>query len=322
MDIISYTDKNKVPQGVLGKCSVDLDLGKENDFEIQMNIENHCMDFGSLWYVEDTEYGGIVDDIKLNTDVSIVYYTGRSFRGVLAKKIIEPEAGEDYYSVSGDANSIIYDLLLKLNIQDLFKVPTAASEIQINNYSFNRYTDAYTGLMKMLSTVGAKLKITMDAPKVWIEAVPIEDLSTQYEYSDDYGMRLIFDDNRGGVNHLICLGQGELSQRTVIHLYVDRNGLISQNQSIFGLSEITQVYDYSSAESTEELINSGIEQLQELKSGIGLSAQFEKLNVGIGDIVGGTNKMTGIKIKETVTALEISIKNGLEVVTYKIGDDT
>ena len=321
MDIITYTDRNRQPLGVLGKCNVDLDLGKENDFEIQMNIQNHCMDFGSLWYVKDSEYGGIVDDIKLNTDIQIVYYSGRSFRGILAKKVIEPETGEDYYTVSGDANSIIYDLLLKLNIQDLFKTPEEASGITINNYSFERYIDAYTGLMKMLSKVGAKLKLSMQGQKVLIEAVPIEDLSQQYEYSDDYGMRLIFDDNRGGVNHLICLGQGELRERTVIHLYVDKNGLISQNQSIFGLSEITQTYDYASAQDEQDLLESGIEQLQELKSAIGLSAQFQKLDVGIGDLVGGTNRMTGIKIKETVTALEISIKNGLEVVTYKIGDD-
>lgn len=321
MDIITYTDANKQPLGVLGKYSVDLDLGKENDFEIQMNLPNHCMTFGSLWYVEGTEYGGIVDDIKLNTDVSIVYYTGRSFRGILAKKIIEPEAGQDYYTVSGDANSVISDILVKLNIQDLFKTPIEPSGIIINNYSFDRYTDGYSGLMKMLSQVNAKLQITMKAPKVIIEAVPIEDLSAQYEYSDDYGMRIIFDDNRGGVNHLICLGQGELRDRQVVHLYTDKNGLISQNQSIFGLSEITQIYDYSSVESMEELLNSGIEQLQELKSKTNVSAQFEKLNVGIGDLVGGTNRLTGIKLKETVTALEISIKNGMEVVTYKIGDD-
>ena len=161
----------------------------------------------------------------------------------------------------------------------------------------------------------------MQSPKVIIEAVEIEDLSEVYEYSDDYGMRIIFDQNRGGVNHLICLGQGELRNRQVVHLYVDGNGLISENQTFVGLKEITEIYDYPSVETLEELKNSGIEKLQELKSTNTVSAQFEKLDVDVGDIVGGTNRLTGIKLKESVSALEISIKNGMVTVTYKIGDE-
>ena len=321
MEYITYTDSNRTPSGVFGKYQVDLDIGRENDFEVQMNIQNHCMDFDSIWYVEGTEYGGVVDDVKLNTDLGIVYYTGRSFRGILAKKILQPSSGQDYYTVSGDANTVIQEVLERINVQDLFERPTEASGITITNYSFDRYTDAYTGLMKMLAKVGAKLKLTMQSPKVIIEAVEIEDLSEVYEYSDDYGMRIIFDQNHGGVNHLICLGQGELSQRQVVHLYVDGNGLISQNQTFIGLKEIAEIYDYPSVETLQELISSGTEKLQELKSTNTVSAQFEKLDVNVGDIVGGTNRMTGIKLKESVSALEISIKNGMVTVTYKIGDE-
>jgi hypothetical protein len=36
--------------------------------------------------------------------------------------------------------------------------------------------------------------------------------------------------NNSGVNHLICLGSGELQNRIVVHLYVDADGNISQTQ--------------------------------------------------------------------------------------------
>ena len=59
-----------------------------------------------------------------------------------------------------------------------------------------------------------------------------------------------------GINHLICLGLGELKNRTVIHLYADANGVISRTQTQFGSDEVTNVYDYAGAE-TENLIKSG-----------------------------------------------------------------
>ena len=85
---VMYTDVNRLPQGSLEKYSVDLELGGNNDFELQMNVKNHCMSAGCIWYVKDEEYGGIVDDVKVDTEKSKVYYSGRSWRGVLEKKVI------------------------------------------------------------------------------------------------------------------------------------------------------------------------------------------------------------------------------------------
>lgn len=320
MDVI-YTDVNRIPKGVLNKYQISLDIGKDNNFEVQMNLQNHCMVHGSFWYVVDTEYGGVVDDIKINTDTGIVSYTGRSFRGILAKKIIQPGAGQDYYTVSGKVNDIIRSVINSVGLIDIFDVPVTSNTLNIS-YQFDRYTDCYSGLVKMLSLNGNRLKLSMlNTGKISIEAVPIEDLSRKYEYSDDYGMRIIFDDNQGGVNHLICLGQGELKDRQVLHLYVDRNGNISESQTYVGLDEIVETYDYSNVETLEELKTSGIEKLNELKSKKTASAEFGKLDVDVGDIVGGKNRLTGISLTESVSALEVSIKNGAITITYKIGDE-
>ena len=47
----------------------------------------------------------------------------------------------------------------------------------------------------MLSDDGAKLKITYDDKEscVNISAIPISDLSEKYEYSDEYGMKIIIE---------------------------------------------------------------------------------------------------------------------------------
>lgn len=192
---VMYTDANRLPQGSLEKYSIDLELGGDNDFEAQMNVRNHCMSSGCIWYIKDEEYGGIVDNVKVDTEKSKVYYSGRSWRGILEKKVIRPDTGKDYLVVSGDANDILALLIRRCDLVDLFAVPGTSSGIQISNYQFPRYVDAYSGIVKMLSSVGAKLKIVYNDKDscVNISAVQIEDLSKKYEYSDDYGMKIIIE---------------------------------------------------------------------------------------------------------------------------------
>ena len=319
---VMYTDANRLPQGSLEKYSIDLELGGDNDFDAQMNVRNHCMSSGCIWYIKDEEYGGIVDNVKVDTEKSKVYYSGRSWRGILEKKVIRPDTGKDYLVVSGDANDILALLIRRCDLVDLFAVPGTSSGIQISNYQFPRYVDAYSGIVKMLSSVGAKLKIVYNDKDscVNISAVQIEDLSKKYEYSDDYGMKIIIEKKTGGVNHLICLGAGELAARTVIDLYVDKTGEITEKQSYFGEYEIAETYDYGNSESVAELKEKGIEHLKELKSSDSVSASFSKLDVDIGDIVGGRNRATGILLKEQVTQEIVKIKNGIETITYKVGE--
>lgn len=319
--MVIYTDSNRLPQGELHNYSIDLDIGKDNDFQIGMNLKNHCMSHGSIWYVENTEYGGIVDDVKIDTKKNTVYYSGRAFRGILEKKIIEPESGQDYYTVSGDANRILEQLIEKVGLSDLFIVPTDDAGIKISNNQFERYTDMYAGVQKMLSSVNAKLVcIATEETKVQIRANQIEDLSEKYEYSDDYGMQVIFEQNRGGVNHLMCLGGGELAERTVVHLYVDNYGNVGDTQYYKGVSEITEIYEYGNIESDEELRKQGIQKLNELKNRDSLTAQFDKLDVDIGDIVGGKNRQTGVTMKEVISSEIVKIENDRYTVTYKVGD--
>ena len=46
---------------------------------------------------------------------------------------------------------------------------------------------------------------------------------------------------------------------------------------------------------------------------------FKKMDIG--DIVGGRNRATGIVLKEPVTQEIVKIKNGIETITYKVGEE-
>ena len=65
----------------------------------------------------------------------------------------------------------------------------------------------------------------------------------------------------------------------------------------------------------------GIERLHSLINSESMSAKFSKLDVDVGDLVGGKNRMTGIKIKETVSSQIVKIENGRENIEYKVGED-
>lgn len=317
---IEYTDVNWIKEGSLKYYNCDLEIGGKNDFEINMNIKNDYMVEGSLWYVNNTEYGGIVDKIRTDTEKETVTYYGRAWRGILQKKIIRPAKGQDYYKVTGDANDILKQVIKDIDLIDLFSIPEYKTGINIT-YQFDRYCDAYSGLTKMLFKNNMKLQIRMIKDVLTIEAVPILDLSEKYEYSDDYGMKVILENDSGGINHLICLGQGELAQRTVVDLYVDAEGNISDKQVFFHEKEIAETFDYGNSTTAEELREKGIENLEKTKSKNTISATFQKLDVDVGDIVGGKNRLTGRTVKETVTKEIVKIKNNIETITYEVGEE-
>ncbi len=320
MDLI-YTNSKKVDQGVLNTYTLDLSFGnEENDFEISLGTDEPRLEFGALVYAEGFEYGGIVDAIGSDSTIEAVSYMGRTFHGVLNSKVIEPDEGKDYFTISGDANTVLRNLIKRLNLGGLFVASEATSGINISNYQFNRYCKAYDGIRAMLSSVGAKLKIAWKNRAVQLSAEPIVDYSEESIDNDTTDLIVKLYDKK--VNHLICLGKGELANREVIHLYVDQFGRIGDTQYYTGLDEITEIYDNNGAESSDELRSGGIEYLTELRSvdSASISLPVAETSVyDIGDIVGAADINSGIKTAAAVTQKIVRITNGAVNIEYKIG---
>lgn len=315
MDLI-YTNNKMIDQGVLTAYAFDLSFGeKENDFEITVGADQ-SLQTGAIVYIDGTEYGGIIDGLKASTAGQSVTYKGRTWHGIINSKAIEPDG--DYLTVSGDANEILDLLVSRLGLSGLFSASAEISGITIKNYKFPRYCMGYDGIREMLQKHGAKLKIERLNRGVAISAERIVDYSD--ETIDDYSAQLAVDVTDNKVNHLICLGKGDLSARTVLHLYANQSGHYVGVKYYDGIDEIISVYDNSNAENDDELREGGIERLDELrgidKAEISISESADR-QYDIGDIVGATERKTGITVIKAVAQKIVRINNGAISVEYQ-----
>ena len=248
-------------------------------------------------------------------------YSGRTWHGILNSKVIEPDSGKAYLTVSGEANEVIDSLLARLGLSDLFEASTEDSKLNISNYKMNRYIPLYDGIRKMLKTVGGKLIVAVRNGKVTLSATLMHDYTKDEEFDSDL-VEFKVKKKFKTVNHLICLGSGELEDRTVIHLYCDTAGNISQTQTQFGMNEITDVYDYPNVESEEELLQGGIDKLKSLWEPAELSVDFDADadTYDVSDIVGAFDNITGISVSAVITKKIVTIKNGRITISYKVGE--
>ena len=320
MDLI-YTNAKRADQGVLTAYAFDLSFGaSENDFEMTLGADEPMLEFGAFAYIEGTEYGGIVDGIKTSTNGETVTYGGRTWHGIMNSKVIQPDSGEDYLVVSGDAHDVLSMLIARLGLETLFIAVESYPNINISRYQFHRYCKGYDGIRDMLAANGAKLKIEWKDRAVFLSAVPIEDY-TEAPIDGDIAT-LTVEQHKHKVNHLICLGKGDLAQREIIHLYVDQSGKIGDVQHYTGLDEVVDTYDNSNVESSADLRKGGIERLTELrnsdKAEIALP-ETEGLSYDIGDIVGASDVKSGVSVATAVTQKIVKINNGAISTEYKTG---
>ncbi len=226
-----------------------------------------------------------------------------------------------YLVLSGDANACIQFVIDRAGLSDLFQAASAFSGVNIDKYQFSRFTDVYSGLRKMLKSAGLKLKTTFQNGKVVLSAVRIHDYSQDEEF-DSGLVGFKSKKNFRSVNHLICLGSGELENRMVIHLYADESGNISQAQTLFGMDEYTAVYDYSSIESEEELILNGTAELAALWGQDELQIALDDNSdvYSIGDIVGAYDHITKIAVASAITKKIVTVRDGILTISYEVGE--
>ena len=320
MDLI-YTDAARIDMGVLTAYSFDLSFGaEENNFEITLGLDEPMLDYKAFVYIENTEYGGIVDRKKTTTNNEYITYIGRTWHGIMNSKIIQPDSGADYLKVSGEANSVLGSLIERLGLGGLFAANPDASSVVISNYQFKRYCKGYDGIRDMLADNSAKLKIEWKDRVVYLSAEPIIDY-TESPVDDDMAV-LTVEHCENKVNHLICLGRGELAAREVIHLYADAKGNIGDAQHFFGLDEICETYDYSNAESLDDLRSYGKTEFRKLRDNDTAEMDMQEsidLVYDIGDLVGATDIQTGNSAEAPVSQKIVRINNGAISIEYQTG---
>lgn len=260
VDLI-YRSDTGVDIGVLKNYKLDMAYGSdENDFEISIPIEAHCIQEHFFIYIEGTEIGGIVDTIKADVENKIVTYSGRTWHGILANILTTKE-----YAMEGNAADVLNLLLADCSLSELFEFEDLEYEV---NYVLKKHSNLYDGLTQILKDVGLKLLMKFDSKvgKVILSANYIADYSVNDEF-DSTQVDFVVSNNYNPTNHLICYAEDV--DRT-IHLFTDENGGLlnvysdkcdkdpfgnyypkedidyitdTSNQKIFGLREVAELLD-------------------------------------------------------------------------------
>lgn len=338
MDNVIITDQQRKELREEIFTSYDIEVGAEdNSFEITVKRQEYIsVPPWSYCYIPDTEYGGPVRRWETNTKTGMVMFGGLTWRGMMAHKIIQPPTGQDYATDSGELNAII-----KRRIEEAFPFsatdPGSAPIIGTKEstgvttsyaYRYTRYCTLLDGLESLLALYGYRLEIKYDQIQraAVVSAVPIVDYSNDVEFSNDmqvnFRARRVYD----GVNHLICLGEGELRNRTVVHLWTDGQGdgeIYDPDHWAYtsgDQTEVAEVYDYAGA-ARNDLITAGVQRLKETAE----LSQYEitiegNMDIGIGDIVGGRDYLSGLYLKAPVAGKIVRWENGFRSIEYRVSD--
>jgi hypothetical protein len=220
-------------------------------------------------------------------------------------------------------------MLQPYDLAEMFVVSEEKSGIKINTYQVPRYYTALDAISDMLAKHGARLEISAvqggcnEAFSVMIQAVPVVDYSEELEYSDnDKNVSITIKDYRRGINHLICLGQGELQERDVLHLYLQCDKTIGTKKYFKGINERTAVYENTSAQSLAELEASGRERFLEIQSYKQQELQVSGVDLGIGDIVAGRDYDTNSYLSKPIINKVLNYDGSAIKIQYKVkGED-
>lgn len=310
-------------------AEADMDIGNTNDFEVTIAVSDYDTErvgYGCRIFAPGTEYGGIIGDIESISGTRKVALRGRTWRGMLQYKVVEPPAGQDHLVLSGELNTAIRTLIGD-RFGDLMVIPEVDTGITIKSWQVDRYVTLYDALQKLVSNYGCRLQIQYAQPEgleygyVTVQAVPIVDYSEQLEYSQEEGIYVTVRDCRNGVNHLVCVGEGEKQDRVVLHLYVQKNGTIGKKQYYTGLNEISAVYNYSSAEA-DKLEEDGTKRLKELQNYKKCEMTIDNADLEIGDIVAGYDAVTNTQVIKPVIQKILKIQDGKATIDYSVkGED-
>lgn len=324
-----YTNPEWVELGYLNNCSIDLEIGKykvaTNDFEITINNNHWDKEFnkGSLFYSNNSEFGGMIKSVKVDTASNNVILRGKTFRGILEKEYIQPPLDEAYLTLKGEANKCINQL-----VTNCFGTLIVVDDINSSGLTINyqiRDINLLDAIERMLKQVNARIDIKMIDGVVHLKAVSIHDLSNRIQIDDSYHLSMIVEEPKNSYNHVLALGKGELTQRIRINLYRQYDGSWTDEEANNGLSRITFKYDDTNEEDLDELKKKAIEKVNEVNGSNSISVNFDSDVVELFDIVGAKEEITGIAFKESVTKkiLKIKINNSISKIEleHKVGDN-
>ena len=303
----------------LSDFELDLAFGSdENALSLECDAA-YAPTEGQFVFIEGCEYGGVVDETTYEAgreSSGTVTCKGRTWHGILAGKRLLPDSGSGYLSVSGKAGEVLASLIARMGLSGLF---SAAADDTAVNFTFDRFTDGYSGLKALAKANGRKVAMRRKGGKVEISLPPVVDYANKVD-SDllDFTLTSI----HRCVNHLVCAGTGELENRAVVHFYADVAGNVSHTQSLFGVDEISALYDYSNADE-EKLEEEGRKKLQEYQTQGSVEVEaHDDIDVDVGDVISARDNAHGRTVSATVVKKIVRVSRGVATYSYEVGSET
>ena len=298
---------------------LDLAFGSdENAFELTC-ADGLAPAEGQLVFVDGSEYGGIVDERTYEAGreaTGTVTCKGRTWHGVLAGKRLLPDEGSARLSVSGKAGDALASLIARMGLSGLFSAASDDTEV---SYTFERFCDGYSGLKALAKANGRKVAMRRRGGKVELSLPPVVDYASKVD-SDllDFTLTSV----HRCVNHLVCAGTGELEERAVVHFFADAAGNVSHTQSLFGVDEISALYDYSNADE-ENLEEEGKKKLQEYQTQGSVEVEaHDDIDVDVGDVISARDNAHGRTVTATVAKKIVKVSRGVATYSYEVGSET
>ena len=323
MEDVIIADAKLTPRASVSQVTLDWACGTdENDFELTID-DPDAPDIERGWYfwLDGSDVGGRIIDRRATVSggVSTVTWIGQSWTGMLAAKILQPDANQDYLTVSGKLPDILKSLLKRIGLDSVFTVDSSDAST-LSNWMFQnpRYVDAYTGFRTLLASCGRRLDFRASGNKILLDIVPVQTIANTID-SDLVDFRA--ETQHRVTNHLIGLGSHELKDRLVSHWYADANGNVSQTQTLKGVDEVCEIYDYTSADAPT-LKTETQKRLQEEQTG-------GKVDVTLTDAVGdglrvddkvvASDHASGLSVTAKVTKKIVKIDSGIMTSTFEVG---
>lgn len=321
-DVI-LADGKLTPHASVSQVTLDWACGTdENDFELTIDDPDAPeIERGWYFWLDGSDVGGRIVDRRVSVagGTSTTIWIGQSWTGMLAAKILQPDANQDYLTVSGKLPDILKSLLKRIGLDTVFTVDSSDAST-LSNWMFQnpRYVDAYTGLRTLLASCGRRLDFKASGNKILLGIVPVQTIANTID-SDLVDFKA--ETNRRAVNHLIGLGSQDLKNRLVVNCFADAKGAVSDKQTFSGVDEVCAIYDYSNAD-YDALKSETKKHLQELQTGGSVEVTLSD-EVGDGlrvdDKIVATDQASGVNVTAMVTKRIVKIDSGILTSTFEVG---
>lgn len=321
-DVI-LADGKLTPRASVSQVTLDWACGTdENDFELTIDDPDVPeIERGWYFWLDGSDVGGRIVDrrVTVSGGVSTATWIGQSWTGMLAAKILQPDANQDYLTVSGKLPDILKTLLKRISLDSVFTVDSSDAST-LSNWMFRnpRYVDAYTGFRNLLASCGRRLDFQAKDNHILLGITPVGIIDNTID-SDLVDFKA--ETNRRAVNHLIGLGSQELKDRLVVNYFADAAGAVSQTQTLIGVDEVCATYDYSNAD-LSTLQSETKKHLQELQTGGSVEVTLSD-EVGDGlhvdDKIVATDQASGVNVTAVVTKQIVKIDSGILTSTFEVG---